>query len=442
MLTAHLVKRTEEITIRLVKEHALRVAGGDLRRAITDDRPGWQMIDAVLITGGSSRMPMIRKMLQRISGTTLNTSLSPDQSICHGASYYAGMLLSNAGFAQSLLSNDARDRLAKVRQRSVNARALGVLVRDPLSGKRIPHYMLPANTPLPCEFREVYGTIVPNQKRVQVHIVESGTSDDDDPIELGACVIQQLPADLPAASLIEVTIRYDAEARVHVSARDVTSGQVATAEIVRPENLVKTPEPQASEVTLVDAGRQSGARVSTAGAKPSQLQSTSIVPCAPKTVQPKQTAGSRRLATSDRPLPLCNACGELLNARGLCPHCGANPPAPQRKRRPVVPAGGQKAGKVPTPGDSVVKTRRQGQPPAGPAGRPAVVSGPVPPLHDEDVLELTPPKPRTPAKGIPVPPQTPAVPVPQVRPAAKRRRKRPTSDPLAAGEDEFWDIVQ
>ncbi len=120
-LTAPLVRRTEEITIELVKAHARRVTGQAGRTAFTDDRPGWQAIDAVLVTGGASRMPMIRRMLQRISGTTLNSSLSPDQSISHGASYYAGMLLSNATFAQSLLSRDAQARLAKVRQRSVNA---------------------------------------------------------------------------------------------------------------------------------------------------------------------------------------------------------------------------------------------------------------------------------------------------------------------------------
>ena len=38
-------------------------------------------------------MPMIRNKLKELSGTTLNTSLSPDLSIAHGATYYAGMLL-------------------------------------------------------------------------------------------------------------------------------------------------------------------------------------------------------------------------------------------------------------------------------------------------------------------------------------------------------------
>ena len=57
---------------------------------------------------------MVRKMLQRISGTTLNQTLSPDQSISHGAAYYAGMLASGSEFAKaSFLSEEATARLAK-----------------------------------------------------------------------------------------------------------------------------------------------------------------------------------------------------------------------------------------------------------------------------------------------------------------------------------------
>ena len=68
-LTEELVNRTEEITLRMLKENKM----------------GWAHVDAVLTTGGASRMPMIRDRLKKLSGRTLNTSLSPDQSIAHGA---------------------------------------------------------------------------------------------------------------------------------------------------------------------------------------------------------------------------------------------------------------------------------------------------------------------------------------------------------------------
>ena len=132
-LTKDLVERMEKLTLGLLEERKM----------------GWAKIDVVLTTGGSSRMPMVRSMLKRLSGRTLNTSLSPDQSIAHGATYYAGMLLTNNAFAKSILKPQAFERLAQFKQRSTNARDLGILIRDPETGQRVPHFILPATRSYP-----------------------------------------------------------------------------------------------------------------------------------------------------------------------------------------------------------------------------------------------------------------------------------------------------
>lgn len=230
-LTAPLVKKCEEITL------------GTLRA----NKMGWARVDAVLITGGATRMPMVREMLKRISGTTLNSTLSPDQSISHGAAYYAGMLLSGQKFASSFLNRQATARLARFKQQSVNARALGILVRDTETGHRVPHYLIPPNTQLPCAYKQSFGTVSSNQRRVHLHIVESGTSGDQPFVELGACVIEDLPPNLPVNTPIEVTIRYDEEARVHVSARELASGKEARVSIIRLENVVSQTLPDIPE---------------------------------------------------------------------------------------------------------------------------------------------------------------------------------------------------
>ena len=139
-LSRKLIQRSEEITRRILKDNKL----------------GWAHIDVVLTTGGASRMPMIRESLKKLSGRTLNSSLSPDQSIAHGAAYYAGMLLSNDQYARTVFNSTASSRLAKVQQQSVNARALEILVRDE-KGQRVPHYLIPANTPLPTATTHVFG---------------------------------------------------------------------------------------------------------------------------------------------------------------------------------------------------------------------------------------------------------------------------------------------
>lgn len=220
-LTRHLTDRTEEITKRLLREQKI----------------GWARVDVVLTTGGASRMPMIRDRLKQLSGRTLNTSLSPDLSIAHGATYYAGMLLSNNKFTKSILNAEASQRLSRVKQRSVNARGLGILVRDPRKNTRVPHYIIPPNTPLPAEVTQKFGTVMQGQKRVRLFVIESGAGTNEPFAKLGDCVVEGLPPNLPEGSEIAVSIRYDEQAKVHVSARDVTSGRRAEAEIVRAENL-------------------------------------------------------------------------------------------------------------------------------------------------------------------------------------------------------------
>jgi molecular chaperone DnaK len=398
-ISKDLVDRCEQITKKLLR----------------DRRMGWAHVNSVLVTGGASRMPMVRSMLQRISGTTLNAALSPDQSISHGAAYYAGMLLSGSRFAESYLGKSATARLSKIKQVSVNARALGILVRDPETGQRTPHYLLPAHTPLPARVQQTFGTVIPNQKRVHLHIVESGTSTEQPFAKLGACVIEQLPEQLPVSSPVEVTLRYDEQARVHVEARDVTSGAVAMAVIVREENrTVLTPEQtQAAEVALQPAASTpepvagSVLKVPLETAAAEQVRSTppKTVASPPAVVKPPpQSTAARKLPRasppkptspeaaallerSQRPILLCNYCGEPLNARGKCTGCGRTAP-PAKPRKGGTP-------RTPSP-DEIEHYLQSGSPP---------------------------PKPRAGAPGRPRKPLSP-----------------PSAGPEAEGADEFWKL--
>ena len=340
-LTKPLVDQSEDITLRLLR----------------DNQMGWAHVDVVLTTGGASRMPMIRQMLKRLSGRTLNTSLSPDQSIAHGATYYAGMLLTNNDFARSILNPQAAQRLSKVKQQSVNARGLGILVRDPETNARIPHYLIPANTPLPTSRTETFGTVVSGQKRVNLHVIESGTSPEKPFENLGTCTIQALPENLPVDSEIAVTISYDAQARVHVSAKDVSSGKEASTEIVRVENLITQDVERLQE--LADPNSEVSSPVH---AKTSQAESpVSGSDVADKKTSPPPAAESL-LNRAARPIPLCNECGEPLGSDGNCPNakCPGRRAAVRRqqnstvKRQPASPA----------------SRDRKGQPPRNPASAP------------------------------------------------------------------------
>lgn len=463
-LTRDLVDRMKDLTLDLLKENGM----------------GWAKVDVVLTTGGSSRMPMVRSLFKELSGRTLNTSLSPDQSIAHGATYYAGMLLTNSTFAKSILNPTAAARLAQFKQHSATARSLGVLIRDSQTQSRVPHYILPANTPLPVSVSQIYGTVSANQRKVHLRIVESGTAADSQYVELGTCQIEPLPENLPAETEIEVTISYDEQARVHVNAKVLKTGQVAQTEIVRPENLVvrtlsedaedrtevavrSTPAVQAKPTPsagptrpapsaappkpVATASRPASVSVnpSAPGAKPTASPRAAEETARPKTPAslgpkpvppPKAVAKSGRpgsLDESHQPVPLCNQCGEPLDPRGVCPRCKAAPAKPAAKPSrptPTVPASPARSG----------------------------ASKALPPLPDDDeILELgakspakkpvsstpassTPAKPKAKAPPLPPMPGTKA-PVKKSETGMKPEAGKKPNQAKDSGEEEFWKIM-
>lgn len=326
------------------------------RRILADNGFGWAHVDVVLMTGGSSRMPMVRNSLKKLSGRTLNSSLSPDQSIAHGAAYYAGMLLSNQQYTRTVFNSQASDRLGKVKQQSVNARGLGILIRDTETGKRVPHYLIPPNTPLPASRTHLFGTVVDHQTKVHVRIVESGTGPGTPHTILGDCHISDLPSDLPEGSEVEVTISYDRQARVHVSARELKSGKTAEAEIIRQENVSaqlqenvevvdlqpkrkvveKTlPPPSAAKDEAPPAPQENSdedTKSEVEDEDDSKTLSDEWQLVSEKLEEFAQMDDDVELSEADQPVLLCNTCGATLGVGGVCGTCGEGPPKEKKKR--------------------------------------------------------------------------------------------------------------
>ncbi|MGZ0166293.1 MAG: Hsp70 family protein [Planctomycetales bacterium] len=471
-LTKSMVTRTCDLTQAMLK----------------DNKMGWAHVDVILTVGGSSRMPMIRNTLKQLGGRTLNTSLSPDQSIAHGATYYAGMLLTNNDFAKSILNEDVSARLASIKQQSVNARGLGLLVRDRTDNK-VPHYQIPANTPLPTSITHQFGTVSPNQQRVHLKIVESGTKADEQYVELGTCIIEDLPPDLPENSQIEVTISYDEQARVHIAATDVASGKQATTEIVREESVV-----------VQDGVATSSAAIPAAAPEVTDWQSTEIktpatprkessspppapkkAPSTSKPVKPRPlseeivieesrtgpASGAMDLSggllddeleDAGMPVPLCNKCGETLDHRGGCPACsktksdGTSSGKPRTRKAKVRPTEGRSAssGKK-TRKDSGEQSRKRVS--SGPKSSPAI------PLDDDEILELEfadqakpkksptsetrrkiqPKKARSGGPSVKAPPLPPSLSGKGDKAANSGSLKK--GGLTADGEEEFWQLV-
>jgi len=191
-ITADLLERTRFTTRNLLKEAGL----------------SWDAITRLLLVGGSSRMPMVQKMLEQESGRKVDRSLSFDESVVHGAAIYAGLLLAS------------EDRPGPVvRIRNVNSHNLGVLGKEPATGRPRNRIMIPRNTPLPATKRARFKTHRPNQRAVEVKVVEGGDASGHNCTPIGKCVLRDLPPGLSAGTSVEVDFTYAENGRLHVKAR-------------------------------------------------------------------------------------------------------------------------------------------------------------------------------------------------------------------------------
>ena len=171
----------------------------------------------------------------------------------------------------------------------------------------------------------------------------------------------------------------------------------------------------------------------------------------PKPVTPAKAGRASDIDESSQPVPLCNKCGEVLDARGVCSACKGGAattgkgPAP-KPVRPVSSSGSAgkstitKSGSIPVPplpdDDDIIEL---GSKPQTPARKPA--ASPVPGAGLPKPKAKAPPLP--PMAGIPKPGGTSATPKPGAKPGSKpdSTGKKPSKSD-DSGEDDFWNAVE
>ncbi|MGD9722042.1 MAG: Hsp70 family protein [Pirellulales bacterium] len=216
-MTADLLQRTTD-TAQLVLDQA----------KVTPDQ-----LDAIVLVGGSTLMPKVPLALKELTGHEPYQGLSPHTSVAQGAAIHAAILEANFRGESSDLAERVRKLLRTVKQEDVNSHGLGVLARHPKTKKMVNHVMIPRNSRLPAEVKRTFATSEPNQKRVNIRVIEGDAPDPDACSLLGNFHITGLPENLPQGSPIEVTYAFDESGRVRVSAQDKTGGKEAAIEIER-----------------------------------------------------------------------------------------------------------------------------------------------------------------------------------------------------------------
>ena len=130
---------------------------------------------------------------------------------------------------------DVREALGQVVEINVNSHSLGIEVKQ--QEERLNDILIPKNTQLPTAASRVYRTVVENQTRVRVKVLQGEAHQADACISIGECWIGDLPPNLPKASPVQVRCGVGSNGLIDVMALDMTSGKMARATIHRSSGL-------------------------------------------------------------------------------------------------------------------------------------------------------------------------------------------------------------
>ncbi len=197
-----------------------------VRKALKEASMSWSDLDRVLVAGGSSRMPMVGQALETESGMPTDRSISPDESVAHGAAVLAGVLLS--------VDEEERQKLIVT---NVNSHDLGVLAVERKTGRPRRKVLIPRNTALPANGTGGFSTRDENQRSVVVNVIEGGDGSGTNSTPIGRCVIRDLPKQLPAQTKIAVRFSYREDGRLKVIAWLPKTKQEATIVLERASGL-------------------------------------------------------------------------------------------------------------------------------------------------------------------------------------------------------------
>ena len=200
-LTEDLVKMTEGPTAKALQDAGLKASD----------------IDKVILVGGSSRIPAVQDMVKRITGKEPYKGINPDECVALGAAIQAGVL---GGEVKDVLLLD------------VTPLSLGI---ETLGG--VCTRLIERNTTIPAKKSQVFSTAADGQTSVEIHVLQGEREMAADNKTLGRFTLTGIPAAPRGVPQIEVTFDIDANGIVHVSAKDLGTGNEQNITITASTNL-------------------------------------------------------------------------------------------------------------------------------------------------------------------------------------------------------------
>ena len=214
---------------------------GPCRRALADaglDRAG---VDEVVLVGGSTRIPLVRRRVQEVFGREPHSRLNPDEVVALGAAVQAQIL---AGGITDML-------LLDVTPLSLGIETLGGIVS----------VLISRNTTIPTMAVEAFTTSVDGQTTVDMHVLQGERElarDNRSLARFDLAGIDPMPAGMPK---IEVTFLIDANGILQVKASELRTGKAAAIEVKPTYGLTEAEVGQMVEDSFTHAEADVNARL-------------------------------------------------------------------------------------------------------------------------------------------------------------------------------------
>ena len=189
-------------------EPLVQQALGPCRLALADAGLSANAMDEVVLVGGSTRVPLVKRRVQELFGKVPHSQLNPDEVVAVGAAVQADIL---AGGITNMLLLD------------VTPLSLGI---ETLGG--VMSVLTPRNTTIPTSAKELFTTSVDGQTVVDMHVLQGErelVKDNRSLARFELSGIDPMPAGMPR---IEVTFLIDANGILQVNAREIRTGKAAS----------------------------------------------------------------------------------------------------------------------------------------------------------------------------------------------------------------------